>query len=522
MQPFLLTIQKERGIQSQSGTLASSIQLTSSPAGIRLDIPFPCQDFLFYRLDGETLKISSDLRLLHDAQLELDPRGIYSLLQYGTCVSPLTPFKGISEFPAGFSHFTNFSDLKVSSQCNVEWSEPTAADKLMSDADQMRTLSSAIRRLLMDLTRGREALLLFSGGVDSSVLAAEVAAMGLKNVRLLHYSFGPQDPETAIAQTILTHIGQECEIVRDQDFNPYLVLDHALQIFPFPFGDYSCLPTYNLAQYIFQQHSPEKLILDGSGADGNFALVIRARRLKQAYRVPRFLRSLAGWPYRTLGIWRRPGELERRIGLLRRSARMPLSGYAVAQHNLLGIGFHADPAAITAADRSLAEWVAAVAPRTGPDCTAVLSDLRIVCSGVAIQKDKTMFNSRGYTVEYPFMNPGFVDLALQHARFWPGAYQEDKHTLKMMLAARVPPEVVYRTKVGFMADTRNKFADPRFLIHLEAAMDEQAVLRDYLEPDILRQLYIAIRDKTPLPNPVYKFLWAVAFVNRWLLQIRSQ
>ncbi len=516
MQPFLLTIQKDSGITLQSGVLPGAIQLSQLPDRVRLEIPFPCQDFLFHRQDGAALTLTNDLRLFRGQPLELDPRGIYSLLQYGTCVSPLTPFKGIGELAAGYAHVIHFRNLQVSSQLNMEWSQPTDADRAMRDAEQIRVLSETIRAQLRRVCSEREALLLFSGGVDSSVLAVEVGAMRLENTRLLHYSFGPDDPETDVAQNILRHLGMQAEIVRDQDFNPYRVLDDATDIFPFPLCDYSCLPTYNLVRYIAENYSPDHLIVDGTGADGNFGLFIRALRLTNAYRAPRFLRALAGWPYRPLGIWRRPGELERRIGLLRRSARMPLPGYTVAQHNLLGIGCHADPADAAAADNFLDDWVKAVAPRSGPSCLAPVADIGILCSKVFAQKDKTMFNHFGFTVEYPFLNHAMVDLALQHARFWPGAEREDKYTLKKMLAARVPPEVVYRQKVGFMAKTRQKFADPRFLRHLEAAMDEASPLRPWLEPKVLRQLYVAARDETPLPNPVYKYLWSVAFLHRWL------
>jgi len=165
------------------------------------------------------------------------------------------------------------------------------------------------------------------------------------------------------------------------------------------------------------------------------------------------------------------------------------------------------------------EWIRAVSPCAAADCNLPAVDIGLVCSGIYAQKNKTILNSRGYKVEYPYLSHEIVDLALQRARFWPGVKQQEKHALKLLLASRVPPELVYRRKSGFMADTRHKFAAPRFLSHLEAAMDGQSHLRNVLERKILGKLFGAVRDKTPLPNHVYKFLWAVTFVNRWLSQI---
>jgi len=151
MLPFLLTIQKGSGIQSQTGNVAPGILLANSGEAISIDIPFPCQDFLFYRVDCGTFTLSSDLRLLYDPSRELDNRGVFSLLQYGACVPPLTLFKGISALAAGYRYSIRFSDFNISSSCSVQWSEPAAADSKLNAEEQVRTLSEAIRQRLAEI-----------------------------------------------------------------------------------------------------------------------------------------------------------------------------------------------------------------------------------------------------------------------------------------------------------------------------------------------------------------------------------
>ena len=49
-------------------------------------------------------------------------------------------------------------------------------------------------------------MLFFSGGVDSSLLAARAAALGRTDIQLLNYAFGQHDPEAAHAQRVAAHL----------------------------------------------------------------------------------------------------------------------------------------------------------------------------------------------------------------------------------------------------------------------------------------------------------------------------
>lgn len=519
MSIFHFKIKKGKADQLPKGIFDSIDTIYRIENELIVDMPFPTTDFLFFKLCPDLIEISNDLRCLYSPEMLIDPNGLHSLLQYGAIAPPHTIFQEVKAFVPGFRYEININNMSIDVKCDMNWSSVSKRDRTMSDEEQIEVLSSVIRRKLEIICLHDEPVVLFSGGVDSGLLAAELALMGCKNTKLFHYSFGIYDPETLLAQSMAKELGLECFVVMDGSFNSYEVLDKAAVIYPFPFCDHSCLPTYSLAQAVIQNLGYRGLILDGTGADGAFGLFNKGVQLDYLYKVPWFVRNLIGEAYRLYRLWEHSSLLEYYTRLFRRSIQLPILSNSIAQNALLDIGFSTDESIIDLVSRDIEWWIRSISPSDNYSCLIPILDLALVCCGVFAQKNKPIFDSWGGTIAYPFLSRELVDLSIQHVRFWPGNEKTSKYALKKLLSTRVPKKMVYRKKSPFVASPMEKFSDLRFLKHFETTLDANSFLENVCNRKVLERLYFLLRTKHPLPHQTYNFVWAITFSNCWILQL---
>ncbi len=498
---------------------------------VEIRVPFTAAEQVFYRVDSSPgvasprICICSDPRRLRLPGMMIDDRSLYSILQFGAIVPPMSLWQGIARFTPGCRYIVHADDLRIESHPLVdEWPAPEAADPTLTDSSQTFRVTSLLDEILQDACPQRDPVILFSGGVDSGLLAARAAALGWRDTLLVHYSMGDDDSETAQAKAMAQRLALTLEIVRDQDVDDLAVLDRVAAIWPQPFGDPSTLPTHALSKAVVERLHPKasggppsRVILDGTGADGCFGMFAKAQAWRSVFRMPESWRRMASGAYASARLWRRSGALERRLRLLRRSCQMPLLPASMAQNPLLDIAYSASRESREAVISAIGDWLEHSLPCADERARLAGLDLALVCSNIFAQKNKPLFDASPHRVVYPFLDQRMVGMALRRAVRWPGSL-EAKRVLKAALAEQVPAELVYRRKSGFVAPLREKFRSSRFLAAFDRLLEPKPALASMLNGPWLRRARRDLAAGRALPAQTHNFIWAAAFTNLWIEQ----
>lgn len=440
------------------------------------------------------------LRDVDRVRWHVDYDAVFSVLKLGAIVPPLSPFLGIARVPP----VLRASDVVKN-----------GIDRRRARAASLDAQKAMVRRLLDDILIRRigncmEPVIMFSGGVDSGLLAARVKALGYDRALLVNYAFGSDDVESALAERMAEKIGLRLLRVEARQ-SKTSVLEAPGKVYDMPFGDDSVAPTAELADAVCSALGPaRRVIIDGTGADGGFGLHARLRALRiKAACVPSPVRWLAGLVY-DAGLWTSKGPMERFVKRLRGFSGASAVCGVIAQNPLDGVIYGAGSRARVEAlmDRWIGEAVGKDFRRE-----ATAADLALVCANIFAQKAKPIFESHGHTLLFPFLDPAMVELTLGAAIDW--KMNTAKAPLKALLCESVPAEMVFRAKSGFVDPRAEVYHDPAFIAHLAAVADNASPIGCVLRKKQIGKLVRQLRDKRPLPVAAEHFVWTVVFADRW-------
>jgi asparagine synthetase B (glutamine-hydrolysing) len=530
----MLTLDRGRAMEANAARDSGAVTLRPLDRGRRLEIrvPFTATEQVFYRVDSvsaeaTSVTIASDPRRLRLPSTRINDAAVLSVLQFGAIVPPMSLWRGVHRLTPGCRAVVQVDDLRVEEQMLLDgWPAPEAADPTLEESHQVDRVVGLLDDLMHEACPRGDPVILFSGGVDSGLIAARAAAMGWRDTLLVHYSMRDDDPETVQAQTLARHLGLQLEVVRDRECDDMAVLDRVAAIWPQPFGDTSTLPTHALARAVIERlragGGASRVIFDGTGADGCFGMFSRVAGWHSIMRVPLRLRRLAAATYAGGRFWRHDGPVERRLRLLRRSCQMPMLPASVAQNPLLDIAYRANSESTHAVSQAIGYWLEHALPCADDPARLAGLDLCLVCANIFAQKNKPIFDASAHRIVFPFLDQRMVGLALRRAVRWPGT-AEGKRVLKAALAGQVPAELVYRRKSGFVAPLREKLADRRFLAAFDRLLDPAAPLAGVVDLDRawLARARRAVAAGRALPPQTHSFIWAAVFTNLWLMQAHA-
>jgi asparagine synthetase B (glutamine-hydrolysing) len=493
--------------------IAVRVSLLQREVSFRLPLASPQR--LYYARVRSGWVFSDDLRLVTSlTNARLDAHAVYLLFQYGAVPPGVALFSEVRRAPNGHMLVAGLADNSVRCTQLTDPSGPQPFAGTPEDAE--RVLTDQLDKILDPLPRG--AVLYFSGGVDSGLLAARIAQLGRQDVQLVSFAFDGDDMEYQIAARMASHLRLRCERVSCDPGQAVGVLERARQDYSFPFGDISTIPTNLLVQASLSQAASAATVVEGTGADGSFGLGALFRKWRLVYAAPQSVRRLIAGLYDLLSLWRTDSRIERLSRFVRKSAVLPLTHAVLAQNALHGIAYDAPRDALGELSLIGTRYLDDLGRNLPPQDRLTLFDLLWVCAGRMAPKTFDPLRTRGIRPIYPFLEPSVLALSSRLSWDVKCPLGVPKGLLKRALSRHVPAGWVYRRKIGF---TRRSLARAVFqsapvqeFLH-DVVLSPHNPLRVFFRRDVVQQMIKRARHDS-LSVGAYTFLWTVAFASSWL------
>lgn len=404
---------------------------------------------LFYFQDDEAFSFASTpLALWRDvADLPLDVLGISCHLAHSFIPASHTAWQGVSVLPPGHTLTIQPGHPPLIKRY---WELPRVSPRNVSQekarsAVEIGLEDSVIRCLDADVPVG----VFLSGGVDSSLIAA-FASRHHPGLKAFSLGFAEAThSELPFARQVARHLGLEHhEILLDVD---QLIdcLPHLVEQYGQPFGDASSVPSYHVAR-LARDHV--KVCLSGDGGDELFggyrrvqAAVYAARYgkiLPESFRrdfIPRLTRYLGGigrrWHNMNSLSLCHPGKSygnsQSWFDCWTQMAGPLLESVSMETLTLLRVGKNTDLAEASLVQRLL------------------FDDFQVQLPDAYLTKVDVASMAASLEVRAPFLEPNLMELAWSLPDSTKLSWGRRKVLLKQIAADLVPPDVIYRPKMGF-------------------------------------------------------------------------
>jgi asparagine synthase (glutamine-hydrolysing) len=435
---------------------------------------------LWTQLSDGTLAFASELKALlrlPDVRREVDPEALdaYLALQY---VPAGTALRGVEKLPPG--HLLVAEDGAV--RVERYWSLAPRDERLEETEwlERVReTVGAAVRRrLVADVPLGA----LLSGGIDSSIVVAEMARAGGR-VRTFTVGFGDERyDERAYARAVAERYGTEHEeIVVEPDVTE--LLPRLARSFDEPLGDEAALPELVVSELARQRVT---VALTGDGGDEAFAGYERYAAVGLAGRVAVPGVGTAARALRWVGR-REPRSRANRAGRLLELGALP----AAERYGRLMEVF---PAELRA---QLWEPGFVARPRPswellGPAEEGVSGlqrlDVRTYLPGDLLLKADIASMAHSLELRSPLLDHAVLELgvSLPHSLKVDG--RRGKVALRRAFADALPPAVARRGKTGFGVPIARWFREELQPLARDVLLGETARARGQLRPTAVARL----------------------------------
>ena len=220
---------------------------------------------LVYFEDGRTLAFASEVKALRDFhEGHLDRAALEVYLALGYVPAPLAIFRNVRKLPAGHSLRWQNGQTRVERWWFPERTSAAVSGTQAGRREEARCLiADAVRlRLRSDVPLA----LALSGGVDSTVIAAEMVAHGARVDAFTVIADG-DETDLPYARQVAQRFGLRHEVLRTRAASAAERVLDAAGHFDEPFADSSALSSLELARVLAGRY---KVILNGDGGDEAF------------------------------------------------------------------------------------------------------------------------------------------------------------------------------------------------------------------------------------------------------------
>jgi asparagine synthase (glutamine-hydrolysing) len=435
---------------------------------------------LWTRLPDETLAFASELKALlrlPGVSRELDPAALdaYLALQY---VPAGTALRGVEKLPPGHVLVAEGGDVRVERYWSLEGRAEELGDQEWLERVRETVGAAVRRRLVADVPLGA----LLSGGIDSAVVAAEMARAGGR-VRTFTVGFGDDRyDERAYARAVAEQYGTEHEeIVVDPDVTG--LLPRLARTLDEPLGDEAALPQFVVSE-LARRHVT--VALTGDGGDEAFAGYERYAAVGLAGRVTL---PGAGTAARALR-WAGRGEPRSRANRAGRLLEVASSPAETRYGRLMEVF----PAALRA---ELWEpgFVAEPVPAwelLGPSGDGISGlqrlDIRTYLPGDLLLKADLASMAHSLEVRSPLLDHAVLELGVSLPDRLKVGGRRGKVALRRAFADALPPLVAARGKTGFGVPIARWFREDLRTLASDVLLGETARARGLFRPGAVARL----------------------------------
>lgn len=389
-----------------------------------------------------------------DISREVNTEAIDSYLSYLCVPAPQTAFKQIRKLEP--AHWLRWKDGKIETKRYwlPDFSKKIKISEAEAEAETLRILRESTKlRMISEVPLGA----FLSGGVDSSTVVALMAEASSQPVKTFSIGFEEEDfSELKYAKQVAEHIGAE--------HHEFIVKPDALEILPTlvehygePYADSSAIATYYVAK---ETRKHVTVALNGDGGDESFAGYERyfAMRLAEKYhKIPATLRknlierAVDFLP--TSEIKRSRGRDLKRfvkaasLPTVERYFRWVGSIDRQSKSDLYTESFKREIGNYDSA-QFIEQWFAKSNGNGIVDATMFTDQQTYLPNDLLVKVDiASMANS--LEARSPFLDHKVIEFAASLPENIKLRGTETKYLLKKVASKIVPPEVLYRKKMGF-------------------------------------------------------------------------
>ncbi len=393
---------------------------------------------------------------------EVDLNAIDSYFSYLCVPAPQTAFKNIRKLePAHWLRWKN-GEITTKRYWSVDFSKKLKISLPEAEEETLRILREATKmRMISEVPLGA----FLSGGVDSSCIVALMAQASAEPIKTFSIGFEEQDfSELKYARKVAEHLGAE--------YHEFVVKPDALEILPVlvehygePYADSSAIPTYYVAK---ETRKYVTVALNGDGGDESFAGYERhtAMRLAETYYcLPELVRK--SLIEKIVNAFPAPATKKSRVRDAKRflqAASLPkveryfkwVSAFDRAAKKDLYTEEFTNTVSGNGPEHFLQHWFDRANGAGILDATLLTDQMTYLPNDLLVKVDiASMANS--LEARSPFLDHQVVEFAASLPEKIKIRHFETKSLLKRVTAKLVPPEVVYRKKMGFGVPIGNWF-----------------------------------------------------------------
>jgi asparagine synthase (glutamine-hydrolysing) len=435
---------------------------------------------LWTRLPDGTIAFASELKALlrlPDVRREVDPEALdaYLALQY---VPSGTAVRGIEKLPPGHLLVAEGGSVRVQRYWSLEAEEEVLSESEWLERVRLTVGDAVRRRLVADVPLGA----LLSGGIDSSIVVAEMARAGGR-VRTFTVGFGDDRyDERAYARAMAERYGTEHEeIVVEPDVTE--LLPRLVRSFDEPLGDEAALPQLVVSELARQRVT---VALTGDGGDEAFAGYERYAAVGLAGKIAVPGAATAARMLRWAGR-REPRSRANRAGRLLELGALP----PAARYGRLMEVFPAELRAEL--------WEPEFVPRPVPAWELLGEvgggiaglqqlDVRTYLPGDLLLKADIASMASSLELRSPLLDHAVLELGLSLPNSLKVEGRRGKVALRRAFADALPPEVAGRGKSGFGVPIARWFRGELEAPARDALLGDAARARGQMRPGVVARL----------------------------------
>lgn len=483
-------------------------------------MPMACVSQVLYVRTDVGWAVTDDARIfLRWFGVDLDSAAVAGLFAYSAIPAPLAICRRLRRAPNGFVTQASWTPER-SEQHTIPWRPCRARQRRVGWPQAGEMVRSRLDGLVRNVPDG--SVLCFSGGVDSGLLAARLAANGRRDIHLINCSFGEGDAEAAHARRMAAHLGMRLEQYTFCTADAADLLTAIPNEYSYPFGDYSTIPTNLMVRHFATRQAPGNVVIEGTGADGIFGRILpRLREWRWIYRMPRFASRVASAIYQRGRLWRyssRRSYTAFVVSCLHRRRFLPFPyGALLANNALIQVCYPVDGEDLARLRSALGTSIAPLAADLELPDQMNMMDIVHICANLFAAKTWDPYRRRGIHAYYPFLEPVLLREGFEMSREDRLLDGEPKGVLKRLLCEHVPPDMVYRPKSGFTPPIEQILSADPFISYLgDAVLSDVNPLLPFIHRPTLRRIFDYLRAGTQLSLDVYVFLWTLIFTTAWL------